>query len=120
MVGERPGHREPRRCALNMSFAVSEAAVSSVCTGICLGGVDVWPRVAAHGPNGGRGGTMVPACAQAPRVAASAAGTAGDPGVGHLPVPARPPGFGDRTTNGRDVRAEHRGGGESARKLTQS
>ena len=61
------------------------------------------PRVAANGPNGGR--------AQAPRVPACAAGTAGDPvriDAGQVAP------FGDSVTYRHDAQADHRDGRESA------
>jgi hypothetical protein len=57
---------------LDMSFAVSAAAVltlTTACTGICLVSVDDWPRVAAHGPNGGRSTRTAPCTRLGPSAA---------------------------------------------------
>jgi hypothetical protein len=97
MAPERPGHRaSARACEFDPD---GEDAASTACIGICLVSVDVWPRVAAHGP-------VVPVGLWYrnrpvwPRVRRE-----GGDAVKATAGAAR---FADRISNGRDDRADHR------------
>jgi hypothetical protein len=85
---------------------MSATSTAGACTGICLVSADVWPRVAAHGPNGGHSclwhyGTAIGLIAPCGRVCGGKGAT-----------PCRPPRVPHRISNGRDDRADHRDGEE--------